>query len=260
MLSSVTPLFQARDLLWTWTGRIIRARYQQSVLGGLWIVIQPAATVAIFTVIFTLFVPVDTGDTPYVVFSYVALVPWMLFANSLTDMTNSLIENMQLVMKIYFPREILPLASLLARLMDFFVSVGLLVVLMIYFRVPIFPQGWLFLPVILAVQLTLVLGLGLMLAASNVFYRDIRPLLTLGVQLWFYASPIIYPVSMVPERLRPFYFLNPMAGVLEAYRAVLLNQQLPGPYLAASAAVASVAFVFGFWFFKRVEFQFADIV
>jgi lipopolysaccharide transport system permease protein len=260
MLAKLDQLFLARDLLWTWTGRIIRARYQQSVLGWLWVIIQPVTTVAVFTVIFTLFVPVNTGNTPYVVFSYVALIPWMLIANSLPDMANSLVSNMQLVTKIYFPREILPLSSLLARLLDFMIAVGLLVVLIIYFRIPIFPVGWLFLPIILIIHLMLIIGLGLILAASNIFYRDVGPLLGLGIQLWFYASPIVYPVTLVPEWLRPYYFMNPVAGILEAYRAVFLYQSLPGLYLFNSGLLSLFLLLTGYWFFKRVEFQFADIV
>lgn len=251
---------QAKDLLWAWTSRIIRTRYQQSVLGGLWIIVQPVATVILFTIVFTFFVPVSTGGIPYIVFSYTALTPWLLFANSLNDMANALVDNMQLVTKIYFPREILPLAALLARLLDFVVAVGLLFVLILYYRVPLFVTGWLYLPVILSVQLLLLLGLGLALAALNVFYRDVRPLLTLVLQLWFYASPIIYPVSMVPEQFRPFYFLNPMAGILEAYRAVLLDGNPPGVHLALSAIIALIIGVTGYWFFKRTEFQFADVV
>lgn len=260
MVAEMRNLITARDLLQAWTGRTVRARYQQSALGWLWAVIQPAAQVAVFTVIFTLFVPVDTGDVPYVIFSYVAMVPWTFLSTSLTDMSNSLVENMSLVTKVYFPREVLPAAAMLARLMDLGVAAGLLIILMIFFRVPLFPVGLLFLPLILAIQLMLVLGLGLALAALNVFFRDVRSLLTLGLQVWFYASPIIYPVSLVPTRLRPFYYLNPMAGILEAYRDVLLRAQLPGSYLILSALVSLAIFSIGYWFFKRVEFQFADII
>ena len=131
---------------------------------------------------------------------------------------------------------------------------------MLYYQVPAFPAGWLFLPLILAIQLVLMLGLGLASAAANVFFRDVQSLLALGLQLWFYASPIIYPVTLVPEPLRPLYFLNPMAGVLEAYRDVLLNRQWPGAYLIPSALAALAVLLIGYWFFKRVEFQFADIV
>ena len=260
MLTHTRRLYKARDLLWAWAGRNIRARYQQSLLGWLWAIVQPATQVTIFTVIFTLFMHVDTGDIPYPVFSYVALVPWTFLAASLAEMSQTLVINMNLVTKIYFPREILPVAAMLARLMDFGVAVGLLVLLMLYYQVPAFPAGWLYLPFILAIQLVLMLGLGLASAAANVFFRDVQSLLALVVQLWFYASPIIYPVTLVPEPLRPFYFLNPMAGVLEAYRDVLLNHQLPGTYLIPSALVAFAVFLLGYWFFKRVEFQFADIV
>ena len=136
----------------------------------------------------------------------------------------------------------------------------MLVILMIIFRVPFFVAGWLFLPIILAVQLMLILGLGLACAALNVYFRDVRSLLVLGLQVWFYASPIIYPVTMVPENLRPFYFLNPMAGIIVAYRDVLIYQRLPGAYLALSAVIAGAIFILGGWFFKRVESQVADIV
>lgn len=260
LLSHLRELARTRDLIWAWTGRTIQARYQQSLLGGLWAILQPLATVAVFTVIFTLFIPVDTGDIPYVVFSYTAMVPWTLFSTSLNDMVASLITNMNLVKQIYFPREILPLSALLARLLDFFIAAGLLVVLMVIYRMPFFPQGWLFLPVILTIQLALSLGLGFIGSAINVFYRDVTHLIALVIQLWFYASPIIYPITMVPERLRPFYYLNPMAGTLEAYRAVLLYQKFPGTYLILSAVVAFATLTFGYWLFKRVEFQFADIV
>lgn len=244
----------------SWTGRNIRARYQQSALGWLWAIFQPAAQVAIFAIIFTLVVPVDTGDIPYPVFSYVAIVPWTLLSASLADMTQTIVVNMGLVTKIYFPREILPIAAMLARLMDFGVAAGLLIVLLLLYRVPIFLPGLLFLPLILLIQILLILGLGFAGAAANVFFRDVQSLLTLGLQLWFYASPIIYPVSMVPERLRVLYFLNPMAGILESYRDVLLNRQIPGTYLLSSAIISLAIFLLGTWFFKRIEFRFADIV
>ena len=167
---------------------------------------------------------------------------------------------MSLVTKIYFRREALPIASMLARFMDFGIAAALLVPLLLYFQIPIYPAGLLFIPVILAIQVMLILGLGLATAAANVFYRDVQSLLALGIQLWFYASPIIYPVTMVPEKLRPFYFLNPMAGILEAYRDVLLNGRLPGLYLLPSIIVSFIVFIVGYWFFKRVEILFADIV
>jgi lipopolysaccharide transport system permease protein len=226
----------------------------------LWAIIQPVATVIIFTVIFTFFVPVDTGTTPYIVFSYTAMVPWTLFSSSILDMVDSLVGNMNLVSKIYFPREVLPISSLMARLVDFLISFSLLIIFIIIYRVPIYIPGWLFLPIILLTQVILAFGLGLVGSALNVFYRDVKPIFTLGLQIWFYASPIIYPVSSVPERFRTIYFLNPMAGVIEAYRMVLINQELPGAYFLVSVGIAAGIFLFGYWFFKRVEFQFADVI
>jgi lipopolysaccharide transport system permease protein len=251
---------QSRELLRAWAGRILRTRYQQTVVGGLWIVIQPLATVAVFSVIFTYFVPVATGGIPYPIFSYVALVPWTLLANSLSDMTEAIVGNMQLITKTYFPREILPVSSVLARLMDYIVSIGLLVGMLIWYQVPVNFAVILLLPIVLIIQLALVIGIGLFLSASNVFYRDVRSVLVLGLQLWFYGSPIIYPISMVPENLRSIYFLNPMAGILTAYRDIVLNSVMPGSYLLISTVEAFVFLVIGYWFFKHVEHQFADII
>jgi lipopolysaccharide transport system permease protein len=260
MISYSRDLYRARDLLWAWTARNIRARYQQSLLGWLWAIIQPATQVIIFSVIFTRFVPVNTGDIPYPIFSFVAVVPWALLASSLTEMSQALVANMGLITKIYFPREILPIAAMLARLMDYLVAIGILFILMVFYQIPILQLSWLYLPVILLIQIVLVLGIGFGTAAANVFVRDVQSLLTLGIQVWFYASPIIYPASLVPDSLRPYYYLNPMAGILEAYRDVLIHGQMPGSYLVQSLIVSLVVFLLGYWFFKRVEYQFADIV
>jgi lipopolysaccharide transport system permease protein len=256
----IRSLYTHRELVVAWTMRIIRARYKQSVLGGLWAIIQPAAAAVIATVIFTLFVPIDTGDVPYLVFSYTAMVPWTLFSGSITDMVDSMTGNMGLVSKIYFPREVLPIAALLARLLDFAVAASIVALLILFSRTSVSLLGLLCLPVILAVQLALALGLGLAGAALNVFYRDIRHLFFLGLQVWMYATPILYPATAVPEQLRSLYFLNPMAGVIEAYRAVLLNHALPDLHLAISAVLSTVILLVGYQFFKRAESQFADII
>ena len=243
-----------------WTLRTIRARYQQSLLGGLWAVFQPAATVVVFTIVFTFFIHVDTAGVPYVVFSFSAMVPWLLFSSSVTDMVESIVGNMNLVSKIYFPRQILVIAAMLARLMDFFIGFGVLIVLMFLYQIPLFTKYWLYLPLIIAIELALALGLGLIGSALNVFYRDIRHLIALILQLWLYATPIIYPVSVVPERFLPIYFLNPMAGAIVAYRAVLVYGTTPTDYLYLSGAAALVTLVLGFWIFKRLEYKFADVV
>lgn len=261
MIVEAKILYQAKELLWAWTSRNIRSRYQQSLLGWLWAIIQPAAQVSIFTIVFTLFIPIETGQAPYVIFSYVALAPWSLLAAALPDMANALVDNMGLVTKIYFPREVLPLAALLARLMDF--GIGLIVIagLLLFFQIPLSLGSLLYLPLLLALELVLIIGLGLGCAALNVFFRDVRSLLILGIQLWFYASPILYPIALVPEKLRPFYFLNPMSGIIDGYRAILLYQTVPDLNMLLPAILtSSTVFVAGYWLFKRVEFRFADIV
>jgi lipopolysaccharide transport system permease protein len=260
MREQLLLLNKSRSLIWAWAGRIIRGRYQQSALGWLWAVVQPIATAAIFTIVFTYFVPVDTGKIPYLVFSYTAMVPWTLLAMSLTDMTLSLVQNMNLVTKIYFPREILPVASMLARLMDFAIALSFLAAMLVYYRRPVSIEAILYLPLIILIEMALILGIGIGCAAINVFYRDMDPLLRLVIQIWFYASPIIYSITVVPAWLRDYYFLNPMAGLIESYRDVLLKGTPPGSYLWPAAAFSLVVLIAGYWLFKHLENQFADIV
>ena len=242
------------------TSRNLRARYQQSMLGWTWAILLPAAQAAILSVVFTFFVPVDTDGVPYIVFCYVAMVPWTFLAASLPDMANSLIENMGLVTKIYFPRQALPIAAMLARMADFVVGAAVCVVLIVIFALPVDPVAFMMLPVVLVAQVLLIAGIGLLCAAGNVFFRDVRSLLVLGLQLWLYASPVIYSMATVPERLRPFYRLNPMVGIIEAYRDILIRGTAPGMNLAISMAVAVVLCVTSVFVFRRLESRFADIV
>jgi lipopolysaccharide transport system permease protein len=248
------------ELLQAWTVRTIQARYKQSLLGGLWAVLQPVARALVLTVVFTRFIPIDTGDIPYLVFSYAAMVPWLLFASSLADMVDSLVMNISLVTKIYFPREILTIAALLARLVDFGITLGLLLIIMLWYGIPIFTVNMIYLPIILVAQLAFTLGLGLSGAALNVYYRDVRHLVAFSIQIWFYVTPIIYPTSRIPEHLLSLYFLNPMAGFIQAYRNVLLEQRPPDSTFLTAALISVVTLIFGYWFFKKVEPQFADIV
>jgi len=253
-------IWTARELLWAWTTRTIRARYKQSILGGLWAIIQPAARAVILTIIFTRFIQIDTGNTPYIVFSYVAMVPWMFFSSALTDMVESLVHNMNLVTKIFFPREILPVAALLARFLDFAIAAVLLVVLMLLYRLPVLTVSLVYLPIVFLLQFALTLGLGLAGAAITVFYRDISHLFTFAIQILFYATPIIYPVSRVPESYQALYFLNPMAAIIEAYRSILLYQTPPDITLYASIPVVLLILILGYWIFKRLEAFFADVI
>jgi lipopolysaccharide transport system permease protein len=253
-------LYLHRELLLAWTSRIIKARYQQSILGGLWAIIQPVFTAVIFSVIFTFFVPINTGGIPYIVFSFTAMVPWMFFSSSILDMVDSLVINMNLIGKIYFPREILPISASLARFFDFVIASLVLGVLILYFRIQVHIPHLMYFPLIVLTQFALIMGLGLFGSALNVFYRDVRHLFMLGLQIWMYASPIIYPASAVPDQFQSLYFLNPMAGIIQAYRDILLNRTAPGPTLYYSMVFSTITLLIGYWLFKRSELQFADAV
>jgi lipopolysaccharide transport system permease protein len=259
-IGSIKPYFPYHELLFAWTLRTIRARYQQSLLGGLWAVLQPASTVAILTILFTYIIPLDTANIPYPVFSYIAMVPWVFFSSSLTDMAESMVVNMNLISKIYFPREILVLAALMARMLDFVIAFGLLFVLMFIYQVPLQLTGWPLLPVVFIMQIALALGLGFAGSALNVFSRDIKHIFTLGLQLWFYATPIIYPISLVPEKYQALYFLNPMASAIHVYRSVLLFGEIPEISIIGPAVVAIVMLIIGYFVFKKAEPLFADVV
>ena len=260
MRNLLSELYQYRELLWMWTMRSIKVRYKQSVLGVAWAILQPLSFMLIFSVVFTYFVKVPTGGIPYPIFSYSALLPWTFFATSISFAVPCLVVNMNLVTKIYFPREILPMAEVGACLLDFLVATVVFVGMMLFYRLS-FHITLLLVPVLLVVQILLMLGLVFFASAMNVFYRDIRFVVPLVVQLWMYATPVIYPISIVPERFRGFYMLNPVAGIVESYRAIALHGIWPEwSYLASAAGISAVVFVLGYMYFKRVEWQFADVI
>jgi lipopolysaccharide transport system permease protein len=253
-------LITARELLFNWTLRDFRVRYSQSILGAAWAILQPLALMIIFTVVFSFFVRVDTGGVPFPLFTYAAILPWTFFANSLSTAIPSLVTNMNLVSKIHFPREILPLSSILVSFADFLVASSIFVLLLAYYRVPIGPAV-LLLPLPLLVQVVLTFGISLLASAINVFYRDIRFVIPLVLQLWMYLSPIFYPVDYVPERFRPFFMLNPIATLIESYRRVILFNQMPDwGYLGITALFSGVLTLVAYRYFKRAERRFADLI
>ncbi len=260
MINHLRELWRYRELLLSWTGREIKVRYKQSLLGAAWAIVQPAGTALIFTVVFAHFIRVPTGGIPYPIFSYAALLPWTFFATSVTLATDSLVRNMNLVTKIYFPREILPFASVFAGLLDFAIASIVFIGMAFYYHVPI---GWsaAFVPLLVLIQIILTLGVVLLASALNVFYRDVRFVIPLGLQLWMYLTPIIYPLSLVPERYRTLYLLNPMAGLIESYRRVIVRGEPP---LAAqwlpAATIAAILFIIAYAYFKQAEQVFADVI
>lgn len=253
-------LWGARELLFMWALREVKVRYKQSLVGVGWAVLQPLSLMLMFTLVFSLIVRVPTGDVPYPLFSYTALLPWTFFATSIGMGVPSLVGNMNLVTKVRMPREILPLATVLASLVDFAIASVVFVGMALYYRVSLhWTALWVF--PLLGIQIVLTVGVVLLGSSLNVLYRDIRFIVPLATQLWMYASPIIYPVSLIPERLRPLYFLNPMAGLIEGYRRAVLEGLAPDPVAVGSSLLISVVVVvLGYRTFKHLEPAFADLI
>jgi lipopolysaccharide transport system permease protein len=253
-------LWHYRDLLYFLVWRDIKTRYAQSILGVGWAVIQPVFTMIVFTVVFGRLANISSDDVPYAIFSYTALVPWTYFAGSLTSSSGSLIGAAGMITKVYFPRLVIPIAPVLAKLLDFAIAMLILLGLMLWFRTP--PTIWaLTLPLLVLLMMLSAAGMGMWLTALSIQYRDIKYGLNFGVQLLMYASPVVYPASKVPEQFRLLYGLNPMAGVIEGFRSALLGTNpMPWDLLAMGSAVAVVLAISGAMYFGRMERVFADVV
>lgn len=253
-------LWHYRELLFFLTWRDIQVRYKQTALGATWAVIQPLSTMLVFTLFFGRLAKVPSDGIPYPLFSYTALLPWQLFAYALTESSNSVVANERLITKVYFPRLIIPLASVLAGLVDFVIGFTLVIGMMVWYGVR---PTWavLTLPFFVILAMATAFGVGLWLSALNVQYRDVRYTLTFIVQFWLIASPVAYSSTLVPLRWRPFYGLNPMAGVIEGFRWALLGEaRAPGLMLAVSCLVVAVVLVGGLYYYRRMEKTFADLV
>jgi lipopolysaccharide transport system permease protein len=248
------------EVLYFLAKRDIKVRYKQTVLGGLWAVIQPVCTMVVFTLFFGRLAKIPSDGIPYPIFVYAGLLPWTYFANALAASGNSLVGSSHLITKIYFPRLIIPAASSLAGLLDFFIAMLVLGVLMIYYHfVP--SIGILLFPILVGLTFLCALGVGLWLSALNVQYRDIRYVIPFLIQVWMFVSPVIYPVSMVQGKYQWLLALNPMGGVISAYRASLLGH-IPIDWflLALSTAIIFALLVTGLYYFRRMEKHFADVV
>jgi len=260
MINSISELYRYRELLGVWTLREVRVRYKQSILGGAWAILQPLALMVIVTIVFGYFVKIPTGGIPYPLFSYSALLPWTFFATSITFAVMSIVGNMNLVTKIYFPREILPIASIGAAFFDYCIAFLMYLVMVFFYRVPLHTTI-LLLPLLLIVQILLTSGIAFFASALLVFFRDVRFIIPLILQLWFFLCPIVYPLNMVPQRFLFLYQLNPMAVLIENYRLVtLLGQQPRWDTLGLAFILSFLIFFSGYLFFKRNEAAFADII
>jgi len=249
-----------RELLYFLVWREIKVRYKQTLIGAGWAVIQPVATMLVFTLFFGRLAKIPSGGVPYPLFFYAALLPWTYFAGALSGATNSVVENQRVITKVYFPRVLLPLSAVLSGLVDFAIAFVLLVGMALYYRVS--PGPWLaFVPVFLLLAILTAFAAGLWLAALNALYRDVRYVVPFLVQFWLFVSPVAYPSSMIPARWRTLYGLNPMAGVIDGFRWAITGENPPSTGLiAASAAAVLAMLVAGLWYFRRVEATVADVV
>jgi lipopolysaccharide transport system permease protein len=255
-----SELWHYRELLVFYAIRDIKVRYKQTALGAAWAVLQPVLTMVVFSIFFGRLAQVPSDDLPYPIFAFSALLPWQLFAFALTQSSNSLVDNSQVLTKVYFPRLVLPLASTLAGLVDFLIAFVVLIGMMLYYG--IYP-GWgvVMLPLLTILAITAALAVGMWLSALNVMYRDVRYTIPFLAQLWLFATPVAYSSSMVPDKWRALFGINPMVGVVEGFRWALLDaSKPPGPMLAVSVAATLALLVGGLFYFRRLEKTFADVI
>ncbi len=249
-----------RELIFFMTWRDLKVRYKQTLLGASWAILQPFLTMVVFSIFFGNLAKVPSDGVPYPIFSYTALIPWTLFSKALQDASKSLVANSHMITKVYFPRMILPLSSVMAGVVDFLIAFVVLLGMMVFFN--IFPTiNILALPLFLLLALVTAVGVGLWLSALNVLFRDINYVLPFLTQFWMYLTPVAYPSSMIPSEWQIIYALNPMTGVVEGFRWALLGTgQPPGIVTLVSSISAVVLLISGMFYFRRMERLFADMV
>jgi len=256
----LSELWAYRELLYFLAWRDVKVRYKQTVIGIGWTILQPLITMVIFTLIFSRFANIPSDGLPYPVFAYTALLPWNLFAGALNRCTLSLVGSGHLITKVYFPRLIVPVSAVISGLVDFIISFVFLLGIMLWFGIV---PTWdaITLPIFLLLTLMTALAVGLWLSALNVRYRDVGHAIPFLIQIWMFLSPVAYPVSLVPEKWRLLYSLNPMAGVIEGFRWALLNKESPDFLVIGVSTVIMIALLFsGLFYFKRMERTFADVI
>ena len=250
--------WRRRDLLWHMTVRHQRGQYKQSVLGYAWAFVNPASQMVIMSFVFSTIMRVNSGGVPYPLFLFVGLIPWIFFSNALASATDSVVNASSLVTKVYFPREVLPTAAVLTKLVDLAFSLVILAALMAYYGTAPASTSWWF-PLLFAIHMVFLLGLSYPLAALNLFFHDVRFLVGVALTLWFYLTPIIYPVDIVPHKYKIIFDLNPNSLFINAYRRVILYGDGPGlEKVLLGLAIAVITFLVGYYLFKKMEPSFAD--
>lgn len=262
--SALLQLWEYRELVFALTQREIKARYRQSLLGIGWAIVQPLAFMVVFSLVFGRFARLPSDGLPYPIFSYTALVPWTFLANALTTATIGLVSQRSVVTKTYFPREVIVISQVGARFVDFLAAALVLAGMLVWYGIT--PTFWLLLvPVLTLVLVVLILGLSLITSALHVSFRDIAPVVTLGLQVWLYLTPVSYALSLVrdsiPDALWPIYMLNPMVGIIDAFRSVVAHGRAPDwGLLGASTLMSVIILAVAYLYFKRAERVFADII
>lgn len=257
---NLRDLWLYRELIFFMTWRDLKVRYKQTLLGASWAILQPFLTMIVFSIFFGNLAKVPSDGVPYPIFSYTALIPWTLFSKALQDASRSLVANRHMITKVYFPRMILPLSSVMAGLVDFLIAFVVLLGMMWYYKIPPTVNVWV-LPLFLLLALVTAVGVGLWLSALNVLFRDINYVLPFLTQFWMYLTPVAYPSSMIPTKWQVIYALNPMTGVVEGFRWALLGTgQPPGIMTLVSSIAAVVLLISGMFYFRRMERLFADMV
>ena len=249
-----------RGLFFFLVWRDVKVRYAQTVLGAGWAVLQPVLTTVVFTLVFGRFARIPSDGAPYAVFSLAGLVPWTYFATALNGASNSLVGNSNLITKVYFPRLVLPASAILAALVDFVIALSLLLVVILAAGLVPTPTSVILIPMLLAIAMATALGIGCWLGALHVRYRDVKYVSAFLLQIWLYLSPVVYPSSMVPSRLRPVFELNPMVAVIEGFRAALIGTApVPWNGIARASVVATALLLGGVLYFRSTERDFADV-
>lgn len=259
LAEEIVDLLHFRDLLYFLTRRDLSVRYRQTVLGVLWAILQPLLTMIVFSVFLGGLAGVPSDGVPYPVFAYLGLLPWTYFSSSVGRGAMSLVGHANLLGKVYFPRVLIPLSATLSALVDFAIAAAILVGIMLYYRVFPATSSILLVPLSLLTAL-LSLGVGTWLAALNVRYRDVQHATPFLMQIWMFATPVVYPGSLVPESYRAWFHLNPMAGIIAAYRSSVLGTPLDWQGLSISCAATLVFLALGVWQFRRMDRFFADVV
>lgn len=252
-------IWRYRELLWVLTERDIKIRYKQTVLGFAWAIIQPVMMMVVFSVFFGTLAQMPSDGLPYPIFVYAGLLPWTFFAGAINNASNSLVASSGLVSKVYFPRLVIPLSSAGSGIADFAIATIVLLLMMLWYGI-----GWsvnlMLAPLLVAGTVFIALGVGIFLAALNVAYRDFRYVVGFVIQFWMFATPVVYPASLVPDTWRWLLFLNPMAGFIEGFRSAFLGRPFDWPAIAISLVVAVAVFIAGVAYFEKVERTFADII